>query len=300
MDVAMPALTVECRHFLTNEIDMQVKKAFKVKGVDDQSLRTKCDTMKSKELRRVRTPQTVLAKTTSVIEPAHDMAPGSWDAGDVAKKMKKEKNDIADKMEEQEDWAPHHEYLQTVRDNFDELWQKALNKNRSKADSVPKEKEPEVQLRTISVPLEKVLRKDFEDADKTAIKELLTQKQEAMSSHMEELQSALAMAQLEVLQGRFHSEQGSTNEFDIRQILPEAFKIRDTDLMESPSIKVPLVADDFQLNLKRYCNEDARRSPFERDSKDLFNHDCVVYIAARLVQEVSEKCKSKKETEAWQ
>ncbi|GJJ78521.1 hypothetical protein EMPS_10880 [Entomortierella parvispora] len=294
MDVAMPALTVECRHFLTNEIDMQVKKALKVKGVDDQSLRTKCDTMKSKELRRVRTPQTVLAKTTSVIEPAHDMAPGSWDAGDVAKKMKKEKNDTADKMEEQEDWAPHHEYLQTVRDNFDEIWQKALIKNRSQTDSVPKEKEHEVQLRTISVPLEKVLRKDFQDADKTAIKELLTQKQEAMSSHMEELQSALAMAQLEVLQGRFHSEQGSTNEFDIRQILPEAFKIRDTDLMESPSIKVPLVADDFQLNVKRYCNEDARRSPFERDSKDLFNHDCIVYIAARLVQEVSEKGKSKK------
>lgn len=167
-------------------MDKGVKEALKVKNVN---LKIKRDTTERFELRRSRTPQGVFANTTLAIEPSHGMAAGTWCAKDISRKMIEEK---------EAGWAPHHEYILIVKENFDELWNKAVEKNKSEKHPVQKKEAPSTERRTVSVTLDKVLRKEFSDENKAAIKQLLIDKQARMSSHIDEIQSAIAMAQLEV------------------------------------------------------------------------------------------------------
>jgi hypothetical protein len=83
-------------------------------------------------------------------------------------------------------------------------------------------------------------------------------------------------------------------EFDIRHVLPESFDIRDADLVKSSVISVPAVPDDFQSNVRRYCEKDTKRTTDEEDRNGLFSHECIQYIAARLVNDLSEKGSSNK------
>jgi len=142
-------------------VDKGVKEALKVKNVN---LKIKRDTTERFELRRSRTPQGVFANTTLAIEPSHGMAAGTWCAKDVSRKMIEEK---------ETGWAPHHEYILIVKENFDELWNKAVEKNKSEKHPVPKKEAPSTERWTVSVTLDKVLRKEFSDENKAAIKQLL-------------------------------------------------------------------------------------------------------------------------------
>ncbi|KAG0043134.1 hypothetical protein BGZ83_011783 [Gryganskiella cystojenkinii] len=182
-------------------------------------------------------------------------------------------------QKKREKWASLQEYVRIVDENFDELWAKAVKKNQSEKGPEPKNKAPDTKLRTVSVTLDKVLRKDFSEEAKATIKQLLVTKQAKMSSHVDEIQSAIAMAQLVVVQGQFHPNQDACNEFDICDILPETFVIRDDGLRDSHSIRV----------LLRYCGEDMKRTTYEKDSVALFSDDCIQYIATRLVRDVPER-----------
>jgi hypothetical protein len=62
--------------------------------------------------------------------------------------------------------------------------------------STDKKKEPEI--RTVSVTLDKTLRPDFSEENKTNIKSLLVKKQKTLSEHMDEIQLVTMKAQLEV------------------------------------------------------------------------------------------------------
>ncbi|GJJ74087.1 hypothetical protein EMPS_06445 [Entomortierella parvispora] len=307
LDIAMPALQKELSNSLSEQVEKAVKKALTAKSMTEESLKKKMEAAKRFEQKRIGVPRNVMQATTTTIEPLHRMEPGTWCANNVSNQMMAKKS-----KQGESNWKPVHEYRLIVKKDFDNLWEKALEKaekalemaekalemarkkDRSQKDAVPEEKVPELQLRTVSVTLDNVLRKEFSADEKSRIKEILATKQADMSSHIEELRMAIMMAQLGVLQGEFRSEQCSPNEFDIRGILPEAFEIRDANLKKNSSLRVSLVPDDFQADVRRYCHEDAKRTAVETDNQDLFSQECIQYIAAQLKRNLDDKTASSK------
>lgn len=169
---------------MADKVDNAVNKLTEKDNVQD-----KRNMFKDKELSVSRVPRGLMAKTTKALEDAYQMGIGTWNAADVTSQMK---------AKQPRKWSPCDEYRQVVAANFQELWDNAIKNKKSKKDIDPQESVPKPEMRTVSVTLNKILRGGFSDEDKEAIALLLATKQEQMSSHMEELQSAVAMAQLEV------------------------------------------------------------------------------------------------------
>ncbi|GJJ73129.1 hypothetical protein EMPS_05487 [Entomortierella parvispora] len=286
MQVALPELRRQCLLFLKSSGEKEVEAHLKSKKPVD--LAKKHCMLKRAQLDRWKLPRDVLKKAMPVIERHHDMSIGSWEAADVSAKMKRQAG---------KDWTACQVYHETVESHFDQLWDEAVVKHRSESGKLTKEtkeKTPGKQLRVVSVPLNSVLRKDFSSDDKSTIKDLLNSKQEKMSAHIAEIQTAMMMAQLKVIQGRYHPEGGGHEDFNIVTILPDAFEIRDTRLSKNPIIRAAPVSDDFQRKMKIICDEDAVRTAEEKDMHGLLSQDCIQYIAARLVNNIPEKRASNK------
>ncbi|GJJ77392.1 hypothetical protein EMPS_09751 [Entomortierella parvispora] len=130
-------------------------------------------------------------------------------------------------------------------------------------------------IRVCQVPLQKILRNDFDFDTKGTICEILHEKQRLMSNHIDEIQVAILKAHIEIFRGRLF---GTMTSVDISTILPDGFEIRDADLKKNPVIQLANVTEGILARLADTQKDDV----FSTDLRNIFSQACLQYMAVRL------------------
>jgi hypothetical protein len=155
-----------------------------------ETLRNKCAEVKQKEKGISQLPRHVLVKAAAKLEEHYNLPAETVEPSTLGLKIATSGG-----------MSNIERYRQVVEGEFDAFWEKsvAMTQETSCKDApAPEKKETEPETRIISVTLDRILRSEFPEEDKMRIRRLLTDKQERLSSHMDEIQATLMKAHLEV------------------------------------------------------------------------------------------------------
>ncbi|KAG0275331.1 hypothetical protein BGZ97_010322, partial [Linnemannia gamsii] len=129
-------------------------------------------------------------------------------------------------------------------------------------------------IRTCTSTLAQLIRSDMVE-ELPRIKNLLSEKQDALSNYMDEISVASLKVSLEACRGLLHSER---LELDLVELFPPWFNFRDSYFNEHPRVLAGVVTKELLKDLARYKASDNNRP----DEFSILSQGFIAYMAARL------------------
>ncbi|KAG0045319.1 hypothetical protein BGZ83_009454, partial [Gryganskiella cystojenkinii] len=180
-----------------------------------------------------------------------------------------EKNSILEmslthKMRDSSGFSAAATFTRLVETNFDNIWQEqmtaALSVPADNHGSQPTNNQSSVnenaskpEYRTCELPLSRILRQDFTEADIEHIHSLFKSSQENLSAHMDQINIGILKAYTEIYQGLLHPSNSVTESLDINMFLPATFTIRDQELLANPKVNIVRTNIEFLKAINEAC-----------------------------------------------